>query len=179
MEPAWLRSSMSLFILAGGKRKGEGPKRGSSYTSDRSSRERASVHHLLRALHWGRITSLCSLWLHKRYTVVQLLQKQNSALKSDISNLQYLEWNQPFHPHWHRQSSWTALTASAVTALSSGAKRRMSVRSADSPYSLRPAAWPWTTASTAWWKTWAWTWRPGGRRSSLRGKVRGASPTVS
>lgn len=73
-----------------------------------------------------------------------------------------------------RRSSWTVPMASVVTASNCGARRKTSVPSADGPSSRRPAVWPWTTASTGWWKTWASRWKPGGRTSLMKGKVRGA-----
>lgn len=143
-----------MQLFSGGKRKGMCPKGRGGYTSDWSSRERAPVHHLLRTLRWGKPPMLILT-----FDWVEIsLETQTVCVLSP-----------------RRQSSWAALTASALTASSSGVKRKTSAPSADRPSAPRRAAWPWTTASAAWCRAWAWTWRRGERHLSLRGKVRGAS----
>lgn len=131
---------------SGGEGKGAGPERRSGHTNDGSPGERASVHHLLRTLHRGELSR-------------QIHLKQEP-----------FKWRMCFC----RRSPWTAPTASAPTASTSGAKRRRSVPSADRPSRPKAAAWLWTTSSSAWWRTWAWTSRRRDKASSTRGKVRGA-----
>lgn len=54
----WIHFYILLQYFSGGKRKGVCPEGRGGYASEGSSGERASVHHLLRALHWGKTTSL-------------------------------------------------------------------------------------------------------------------------
>lgn len=131
------------------------------------------MHHLLRALHRGRTLCLFAFFLFYRRQ-----GGARGAMAGGGSAVVFL-WATSCTLFLGRRSPWAVHIASATTASGSGARGGMSAPSADSPSSPRPAAWPSTTASTAWWRTWPQTWRPGGGSSPPRGKVRGASAVSS